>query len=117
LFRDRERLAEHGKPANRELAVKLHVGDLFIDAAPELDRLAECLEHDLRAAWSYSPMQVGPFERLLEELAVRGVTVDAARNKHRRVFVGLRLKGVWGFLVAARKLEAMGISKMVRSSP
>jgi hypothetical protein len=43
----RERLAEHGKPIAHELAVKLHVVDLFIDAALELDPLAECLEDDL----------------------------------------------------------------------
>ena len=57
-----------------------------------------------------------PLERLLEELAIRGVTVDARRDK-RRAFAGVRLNAVWRLPIAERKLEAMGISKMVRSSP
>jgi hypothetical protein len=61
---DRERLAEHGKPANRELAVKLHVVDLFIDAALELDPSAECLEYDLRAAWELFANAGWPVEKL-----------------------------------------------------
>jgi hypothetical protein len=44
--------------------VKLHVVDLFIDAALELDPSAECLEYDLRAAWELFANAGWPVEKL-----------------------------------------------------
>jgi hypothetical protein len=52
--------------------VKLHVVDLFIDTALELDPCAECLEDDLRATWERFANAGWPFERLLEELLPPG---------------------------------------------
>jgi hypothetical protein len=94
--------------------VKLHVVDLFIDTALELDPCAECLEDDLRRAWERFANAGWPFERLLEELALRGVTMVS--HDKRAIFVGVRLNGFWRWLFAKRKLKDMGIPEMVRSS-
>jgi hypothetical protein len=57
--------------------MRLHVFDLFVEQALACDPLATCREDDLKAAWENFANAGWSFQKLEEQLALRGITATS----------------------------------------